>query len=84
MTETELPSEVTALSFEDALRELEGIVQSLERGQVPLDEAVSAYERGTLLKRHCERCLSDASAKIERITVAEDGTATGTVPFQTT
>ena len=84
MTDTTLPSDVTALSFEDALRELEGIVQSLERGQVPLDEAVTAYERGTLLKRHCERRLAEASAKIERITVAADGTATGTVPFEAT
>lgn len=84
MTDTILPSDVTALSFEDALRELEGIVQNLERGQVPLDEAVTAYERGTLLKRHCEHRLAEASAKIERITVAADGTATGTVPLETT
>lgn len=84
MTDTTLPSDVTALSFEDALRELEGIVQNLERGQVPLDEAVTAYERGTLLKRHCEHRLAEASAKIERITVAADGTATGTVPLETT
>lgn len=84
MTETVLPSEVTALSFEDALRELESIVQSLERGQIPLDEAVSAYERGTLLKRHCEHRLSEASAKIEKITVTDNGVAAGTTPFQAT
>ena len=84
MTETTLSPEIAALSFEDALRELESIVQNLERGQIPLDEAVSAYERGTLLKRHCERCLSEASAKVEKITVTENGVAAGTSPFGAT
>ncbi|MEI8393851.1 MAG: exodeoxyribonuclease VII small subunit [Rhodospirillaceae bacterium] len=74
-----LPADITALSFEDALAELERIVRQLEEGRVKLDEAISAYERGTLLKRHCEAKLQEARAKIERITVSADGMV-GTEP----
>lgn len=80
MAETALPPDIAALSFEDALRELEQIVQQLERGQVRLDEAVSAYERGSLLKRHCERRLAEARAKVEKIQLGPDGAAAGTTP----
>ncbi len=68
--------DIAALSFEDALRELEGIVQQLERGQIKLDEAISAYERGAALKKHCEAKLAEAKAKVDRIVVAVDGTVT--------
>ncbi|GAB3120850.1 hypothetical protein GCM10027256_11300 [Novispirillum itersonii subsp. nipponicum] len=82
MTDTAaLPADIAALSFEDALRELEQIVQQLERGQVRLDEAVTAYERGSHLKRHCERRLAEARTKVEKIMISADGTAAGTTPF---
>ena len=42
--------DLAKISFEDALRELEGIVASLERGDVSLDDAIAAFERGTALK----------------------------------
>lgn len=71
--EPTLPKEIAALSFEDALKELEGIVQQLERGQVKLDEAISAYGRGALLKRHCEQRLSEAKMKVEKIVFSADG-----------
>ncbi len=73
MADTPIPADIAALSFEDALRELEQIVRQLESGQVKLDEAVNAYERGSLLKRHCELRLADAKAKIEKISVGPDG-----------
>ena len=73
MADTPIPADIAALSFEDALRELEQIVRQLESGQVKLDEAVNAYERGSLLKRHCEQRLTDAKAKIEKISVGPDG-----------
>lgn len=82
MAEQPIPSDIADLSFEDALRALEEIVRQLEGGQVRLDEAVGAYERGSLLKRHCEQRLAEAKAKIERITVAPDGSATGSQPFE--
>ena len=71
---TALPADVASLSFEDALRELESIVQELERGQVKLDEAIARYERGTLLKRHCEAKLAEAKAKVEKIVLTAGGT----------
>src|SRR6186997_3700763 len=71
--ETALPKDIAGLSFEDALKELEGIVQQLERGQVKLDEAITAYERGALLKRHCEQKLAEAKMKVEKIVFAADG-----------
>lgn len=70
------PSNVASLSFEDALRELETIVQDLERGQVKLDEAIARYERGALLKRHCEAKLAEAKAKVEKIVLAAGGAVT--------
>lgn len=74
MTKTHLaPTDVSALSFEDALAELEKIVRNLEEGKTKLDESVAAYERGATLKRHCEAKLRDAQLVIEKITLADDG-----------
>ncbi|ACI97999.1 exodeoxyribonuclease VII small subunit [Rhodospirillum centenum] len=73
MTDSSLPSDIAALSFEDALAELERIVRQLEEGKARLDDAIRFYERGTLLKRHCEMKLRDAQQKVDRITVAADG-----------
>ena len=69
-----VPAEIAALSFEDALAELERIVRQLEDGRAKLEDAITAYERGTALKQHCETKLREAQAKIDRITVAADGT----------
>jgi exodeoxyribonuclease VII small subunit len=68
MAEQKIPKDIADMSFEDALSELEGIVRDLEAGQVKLDEAVKHYERGALLKRHCEAKLADARMKVEKIT----------------
>lgn len=68
MAETKIPKDIAGLNFEDALSQLEEIVRDLEAGQVKLDEAVKYYERGALLKRHCEAKLADARMKIEKIT----------------
>ena len=67
------PADIAALSFEDALAELERIVRDLEAGQGKLDDAIRAYERGALLKAHCDAKLRDAEAKVERIAKAADG-----------
>lgn len=74
-------SDIESLSFEQALSELRGIVESLEQGETKLDEAISAYERGARLKAHCEKKLKEAEAKIEQIRVGQDGTPTGTQPL---
>lgn len=65
---------VDSLSFEDALAELEGIVRRLEEGSAKLDDAIDAYERGALLKRHCEGKLQEAQTRVEKIVLAPDGT----------
>lgn len=64
---------VADLSFEDALGELESIIRNLESGQTPLEQSISAYERGIELKNHCEKKLNDARARIEKISVGKDG-----------
>jgi exodeoxyribonuclease VII small subunit len=72
--------DVAALSFEQALQQLEQIVQRLEKGQVDLEDSISIYERGTALKAHCEAKLRDAEARIEKIVIAPGG-APQTAPF---
>ncbi len=64
------PDDIAALGFEEAMKELERIVRDLESGQVKLDDAVKAYERGAALKKHCEAKLAEARAKVEKITGA--------------
>ncbi len=77
-TETAKPAssaqpDVSALSFEEALAELEKIVRGLEAGQQKLEDALAAYERGTLLRAHCEAKLADAEARVQAIVAATDG-----------
>jgi exodeoxyribonuclease VII small subunit len=67
MSATEKPRPVETLSFEEALSELEGIVRDLESGRGRLEEAVSAYERGAALRRHCEAKLAEAEAKLQAV-----------------
>jgi len=68
--------DIAAMSFEDALAELEQIVRRLEGGQVKLDEAILSYERGAQLKRHCERKLNEAQQRVDRIVIGPDGAVT--------
>lgn len=79
-TKPSLPPDISKLSFEEALGELEQLVRRLEDGKAKLDDAIGAYERGALLKRHCEAKLREAQARIEQIAVAANGTTT-TSPF---
>ncbi len=70
-----------ALSFEAALRDLEGIVARLETGEAALDESITLYTRGEALRAQCEARLKDAQARIEKITLGSDGAPNGTAPF---
>lgn len=72
---------VADLSFEQALRALEDIVSRLERGDVPLEESISLYERGAALKKQCEARLNAAQMRVEAIRLSESGTPAGTEPF---
>ena len=73
--------DIAGLPFEKALQELEGIVTRLESGKVDLEQSIAIYERGEALKKHCEQLLKDAEARIEKITLKPDGTASGTEPL---
>jgi exodeoxyribonuclease VII small subunit len=73
--------DISALNFEDALRALEDIVRKLESGDVPLDDSITLYERGELLRKHCQARLDAAQARIEKIITAPDGSAATTQPF---
>ena len=74
-------ADVREMSFERALKELETIVTRLERGDVELEESIAIYERGELLKEHCDRLLRQAEAKVEKLTFAADGSPKGTEPL---
>ena len=55
------------MTFEDAMKELENLVDSLDKGDVSLDEAIAAYDRGSQLKDHCQKKLNEAKMKVETI-----------------
>ena len=74
------PSDIGAMSFEEALRALEDVVRQLEGGEVPLEESIGLYERGEALRRHCQARLDSAQARIEKIVAGPEGRATGTAP----
>jgi exodeoxyribonuclease VII small subunit len=74
-------ADIPAMSFEKALGELERIVEQLESGKIDLEQSISIYERGEALKKHCEKLLKDAEARIEKITLKPDGSPAGTEPL---
>ncbi|PZP54532.1 MAG: exodeoxyribonuclease VII small subunit [Micavibrio aeruginosavorus] len=61
------------LSFEAAMAELETIVKNLETGKTSLEDSINAYERGIVLKNHCESKLREAQSRIDKIIVKPDG-----------
>jgi len=73
-------NDVKSLSFEQAIKELEVIVEKLERGDAPLEESIEIYQRGAALKTHCESQLKAAQLKVEKIVLKSSGDA-GIVPF---
>lgn len=73
--------DVGQLPFEQALAELEGIVDQLEKGAVSLEESIKLYERGELLKARCDELLKNAEMRIEKITLAADGKPKGLAPL---
>jgi exodeoxyribonuclease VII small subunit len=80
-TATPPAQDIGQMSFEQALAALEQIVQMLERGDVPLDQSISLYERGEALRAACQQRLDAAQARIERIVTGADGRAASTQAF---
>jgi exodeoxyribonuclease VII small subunit len=67
--------DIASLSFEQALAELERIVDELESGKTDLEQSIDAYERGARLKAHCEAKLKEAQLRVEKIIVGQAGPA---------
>mgnify|MGYP001794328114 FL=1 len=75
-------AKIEEMSFEDAMREPEAIVTQLDSGNVELEKSIALYERGALLKAHCEAKLKDAEEKVAAIKLDQNGQPTGTTPVE--
>ncbi len=80
MSAPTVPSDISGLSFEQALEQLEKIVSELESGQAPLERSIEIYERGAALKAHCEARLAAARLRVEKIVVGPEGQAVRAEP----
>jgi exodeoxyribonuclease VII small subunit len=81
MPETSPTDDIKSMSFEQALAALDEIVDNLERGDVPLEQSISIYERGEALKKHCDTLLKAAEDRVEKIRLSRDGAPVGTEPL---
>ena len=70
-------NDLEKLTFEKAMKELEELVDSLDKGDVSLDEAIAAYDRGSQLKDYCEKKLQEAKMKVDTIQASDNN---GTIP----
>jgi exodeoxyribonuclease VII small subunit len=75
------PAPAGAFDFEQAMAELEAVVARLEQGEVPLEEALKAFERGVTLTRACQEALAAAEQKVEVLLARPDGSRVA-VPFE--
>ena len=73
MKKTNISPDITKLSFEEALEQLEDIVSKLEDGSIDLEKSIEEYTKGVHLKNHCENKLREATLKVEQITIDKDG-----------
>ncbi|KXF78388.1 exodeoxyribonuclease VII small subunit [Paramesorhizobium deserti] len=81
MADDNANADIAAMSFEQALEQLERIVEDLERGDVPLEQSIRIYERGEALKKHCDTLLKAAEDKVEKIRLGRDGQPVGAEPL---
>ena len=65
--------DIAGLTYEAALAQLDALIQKLEGGSIPLEDAISAYERGTRLARHCEELLDRTERRVTALMVGSDG-----------
>ena len=73
MARKDTNSDLSKLSFEQALSELEEIVRNIEGGEIDLDGAIEAYERGAAYKQYCDSKLREAQEKVSKIKLDADG-----------
>ncbi len=75
-------TEISNMSFEEAMKELEATVGKLEHGEATLEESIALYERGAALRAHCDAVLRKAEERVEKITLAANGQPAGTTPVE--
>ena len=75
MAEPDTPADIAKMSFEEAMKELETIIDKLDGGDVPLEESITIYERGAALQKHCEGKLHQAEMRVQKIVAGADGAA---------
>ncbi|MHC4574473.1 MAG: exodeoxyribonuclease VII small subunit [Planctomycetota bacterium] len=71
MADRKQKDDIGKLSFEEAIKELTGIVSRIEQGQIPLQDSLQQYEKGMALIKHCRAILQKAEKRIEKISQAE-------------
>jgi exodeoxyribonuclease VII small subunit len=76
-----MAEDISELSFEAALKELERIVGRLESGEADLQEAIDLYDLGDRLRKQCAARLDAAQARIEAIRLDAEGKPAGAAPF---
>ena len=64
-------NDISKLSFEEAIKELGSIVGKIEKGEIPLQDSLTQYERGMSLIQHCQAILKKAEKRIEKISQPE-------------
>ena len=67
MTKEQGKNDISKLSFEEAIKELTGIVEKIEQGEIPLQDSLTQYEKGMALIKHCRGILAKAEQRIEKI-----------------
>jgi exodeoxyribonuclease VII small subunit len=70
-----LVDDIAKMEFETALAQLEEIVRILEEGKSSLRESVDLYEKGTMLKKHCDKILEAAQLRVNQISSAKENDA---------
>ena len=63
-------------NFESAMTEIDTLVEKMEAGQLPLEESLASYQRGTALLRYCEKVLAEAEQRIQILAPTPDGAGT--------
>ena len=66
-------NDIKELTIEQPLSQLEEIEQKIEKRDIDLEDSIDMYERGTLLKAHCEEKLKSAKLKVDKIIAQPDG-----------
>ena len=69
----EVAPDIQALSYEDALKELDVLIRKLESGSIDLADSIASYERGAALAAHCSKLLEATEQKVERLVLGPDG-----------